>query len=185
MASIIRYFLKTSYGLLIFSLGITLGGIPHSYAVAAPDQLKAAYLYNFAKLTYWPETANPDDPLVICTAAAESFTRELIEVSSKPVAGRNVQVVALGLKSAPDFCNMVFVDKQHSRSWFKYHHDQQKGQLLVGENPGFIAKGGVINFFLDGDKLRFEVSIHNAQQRGVQISSRLLRLARIVEDTNE
>ncbi len=102
-------------------------------------------------------------------------------MSAKPVGGRDVRVVALGLKSPPDFCNMVFVDKQHSSAWFKHHSKQYRGQLLVGEKSDFINRGGVINFFLEGDKLRFEVSIDNAQRRGVQISSRLLRLAKIVE----
>ena len=154
------------------------------YAHAAPDRLKAAYLYNFAKLTYWPlnKLKDKNDTLTICTSASDSFTQELIEISRKPVSGHKVQVVALGLGSVPDFFHIVYVDKQHSDAWFKRHRLAYKGQLLVGEMPGFIGKGGVINFYLDGDKLRFEVSINNAEKRGVQISSRLLKLAKIVED---
>ena len=165
-------------------LSLLLAFFSSSPAIAAPDRLKAAYLYNFAKLTYWPlhKLSDKDDTLTICTSASDSFTQELTEISRKPVSGHKVQVVALGLGSIPDFCHIVFVDKQHSEAWFKRHQAAYEGQLLVGEIPGFIGKGGVINFFLEGDKLRFEVSIDNAAKRGVQISSRLLRLAKIVGD---
>lgn len=164
-----------------------LGGTGVVYAANAPDRLKAAYLYNFAKLIYWPKSSLVDEksPLVICTSASEGLTQELINVSRKPVSGRSVQVVALGINSDSDYCHMVFVDKQHSRSWFKNNKKRYEGQLLIGEIDGFIQKGGVINFFLEGEKLRFEVSLNNAEQRGVQISSRLLRLAKIVGAKNE
>lgn len=150
-----------------------------SYAV--PDRLKAAYLYNFAKLTYWPtpKAEHQDQRLVICTSASDTFTQTLKDFSDKPIAGRSVQVVALGMLSDVDFCHMVFVDKAHSQSWLKQGNKIHKGQLLVGEFPGFIDNGGVINFFLEGDKLRFEISLSNAQQHGLQLSSRLLKLARV------
>ena len=53
--------------------------------------------------------------------------------------------------------------------------------LLVGESSGFASRGGAINFYLDDGKVRFEVNPDVAKSSGIWISSRLLRLARIVE----
>lgn len=152
-------------------------------AVDVPDRLKAAYLYNFAKLTYWPgpDTSDegPASQLIICSLASEELTQALKEVADKPVQGRTVQVVGLGLKSRADFCQMVFIDAHHARSWFRYAHQQRPGQLLVGESEDFIEQGGIVRFYLERDKLRFEISLENANRAGVQISSRLLKLARV------
>jgi hypothetical protein len=54
--------------------------------------------------------------------------------------------------------------------------------LVVGESPGFAAEGGMINFVLEGTKLRFEVNPSAATRAGLSISSRLLKLARVVKD---
>ena len=153
-------------------------------AVDVPDRLKAAYLFNFAKLTYWPDAEAQagdavSEQLVICTLASEELTQALKDVSEKPVGGRPVQVVSLGLRSRADYCHMVFVDEEHTASWFAAKDQHRQRLLLVGETQGFNDRGGVINFFLEGDKLRFEISLKNAQTRQVQLSSRLLKLARV------
>lgn len=169
----------------ILTLCVLVGAPTFASAKDVPHQLKAAYLYNFAKLTYWSATAEQGKPFIICTSASDQFTQTLKALSNKPVAGRHVQVVALGAKSQADFCDMVFVDKYHSEAWYERGVSSAQGKLIVGEAPGFIEQGGVINFYLEGDKLRFEVSINNAERNGLQISSRLLKLARVVEANHE
>lgn len=166
---------------LVFALLAPMVASPSTGHV--PNQLKAAYLYNIAKLVAWPDQVLPskDTHLVFCTSASESFTQELRDISDRPLTGRRVQVVALGARSEADFCHLVFVDEDHTQNWFKYHGEGKQGQLVVGEDPSIIAKGGVINFFVEGEKLRFEISIQNAKGIDVKISSRLLKLARIVE----
>ena len=57
---------------------------------------------------------------------------------------------------------------------------QRSPLLLVGEEPGFAEQGGTINFFLDENKIRFEINIETAKQDQLKISSKLLSLAKIV-----
>ena len=52
--------------------------------------------------------------------------------------------------------------------------------LTIGETPGFAARGGIINLTLEDNKVRFEVNIGAAKQANLNISSRLLALAKIV-----
>jgi len=55
------------------------------------------------------------------------------------------------------------------------------GILTIGDMPGFDEQCGVINFYLKGGKVRFEVNVAASRREGLRISSKLLRLARIVD----
>ncbi len=52
--------------------------------------------------------------------------------------------------------------------------------LTVGETSGFLTQGGMIRFFLENNRVRFSINQTIAESAGLQISSRLLRLARSV-----
>jgi len=154
--------------------------------IDAPDKLKAAYILSFAKLISWPQDVLPSKNanLVFCAAATESLTNELRNHSGKTIQGHRVQIVALGKRGDSLGCHIVYIDPQHSFRWFE-SVERMKGQLWVGEEEGFINKGGVINFYIDGERLRFEISVAHAKDSSLDISSRLLNLAKIVDDVEE
>jgi hypothetical protein len=52
--------------------------------------------------------------------------------------------------------------------------------LTIGETPGFATSGGMINLVLEDNRVRFEVNVKAAKEADLNISSRLLALARIV-----
>jgi hypothetical protein len=52
--------------------------------------------------------------------------------------------------------------------------------LTVGDAPDFLARGGVVEFVREGNRVRFDVNIGEAQRAGLVVSSRLLRVARHV-----
>ena len=54
------------------------------------------------------------------------------------------------------------------------------GILTIGDTSGFAEQCGVINFYLSSGKVRFEINIEASRHENLQISSKLLRLARIV-----
>jgi hypothetical protein len=84
------------------------------------------------------------------------------------------------LKDLKD-CNILFVSSSETQ-----HIDEVVNMLkwlpilTIGETPGFATRGGIINLTLEGNKVRFEVNIEAAKQAKLNISSRLLALARIV-----
>ncbi len=54
--------------------------------------------------------------------------------------------------------------------------------LTVGEMDRFGEQGGIINFFSEGNKVRFEINVGAAEKARLKISSQLLSLARIIRD---
>jgi hypothetical protein len=52
--------------------------------------------------------------------------------------------------------------------------------LTVGETEGFAARGGIINFYIEGNRVRFEINPDAAHRSGLKISSQLLQLGKLV-----
>lgn len=148
--------------------------------------IKAGFIYNFAKLMEWPAPvfAQPNSPIVIAILGTDPFQGTLDNVlRGKQANGR--EFVVKHLKWGDDLrgCNIIFVsssEKAHFDDLFRQIHGLPI--LTIGDTPGFAESGGMINFVLEDDKVRFEIDVDAARQANINISSRLLALAKIVPD---
>ncbi|MGD0785870.1 MAG: YfiR family protein [Sedimentisphaerales bacterium] len=162
-------------------------------------QVKAAFLYNFIMFVDWPPEKMPaaDEPMIIGIIGKDPFENAFEPVKDKQVNGRKVVVKRFkGLeeikKSAkPEMdkefeeirkCHLLFIcssEKGVSKEIAELVKDYSV--LTVGDVPGFIESGGgMINFVLEEEKVRFEINKTNAEQCKLQIRSQLLRLAKRV-----
>jgi len=55
------------------------------------------------------------------------------------------------------------------------------GVLTVGEGEAFAHAGGVIAFVIENRRVRFDINQTAADSAGLQLSSKLLSVARLVE----
>lgn len=140
-------------------------------------EVKAAFLYNFAKFVEWPEGAlEQRDEFTICVAGASDVSEQLTRV----VEGRNVSGLAVVVRQlegpgADADCQMLFAsDNASARS---ITEKSSSGVLTVGEYASFARDGGMINFVFIDKKVRFEVNKKTAEEAGLAISSKLLKLA--------
>ena len=138
-------------------------------------QVQAAYLYNFVKFVDWPAGAL-GGAITICTAGNTPVTAALEQiVRDEVISGHPLAVRTVGAPQAA--CNVVFVPRAVAAS--EYLRSARTAPVLtVGESPDFIAQGGIINFVRDAGMMRFEIDQEAARRARLQISSRLLRLAR-------
>jgi hypothetical protein len=147
---------------------------------AAEYAVKAAFLYNFAKFVDWPPAAFPDpNSLKICVLGDDPFGGSLQEVAGEQVGSHKLQVVRTDSISKPAGCQILFISRSER------DHIQQilaavKGSpvLTVGDTQRFADDGVIINFILEGSKVRFEINTDSADRAGLRISSKLLQLAR-------
>jgi hypothetical protein len=147
-------------------------------------QVKALFLYNFARYVEWPSQSfkSANDPIVICILGQNPFGSALDEaVAGKVVEGRLFVVRQTSEVEQSGRCQMLFVNSSEQKR-FRSMASKLKGSgvLMVGETPGFLADGGVINFRVEGGKVRFEIDADTARQERLQISSKLLSLAQTV-----
>lgn len=147
--------------------------------------IKAGFTYNFAKLMEWPTSAfpQPNSPIVIAILGVDPFGGTLDQVlQGKKVNGRDFEVKHLKWGQDLKDCQILFVSSSE-RAHFDELFRAIKGLpiLTIGEAPGFAQRGGIINFVIEDDKVHFEINVEAAKQDDINISSRLLALARIVQ----
>ena len=176
--------LMTIAMVILPSLGSEAQGQDSS--VSSEYLIKAGFIYNFANLVQWPSNAfaQPDSPIVIGILGEDPFGTILDRVlEGKKVNGRAFRVKRL--RAAPDLkeCHIVFVSSSEmSRLAEAIHLVKGMPILTIGEIPGFARRGGIINLILEDNKVHFEVNVEAAKEADLNISSRLLALARIVQE---
>ena len=138
--------------------------------------VKAVFLYNFVRLVNWPE-GPPTGPLRICVAGTHPIEEKLEEtVRGETLEGQPLTVRTI---AQPDpGCEVLFIPRRSGESDY-LRAVEGRPVLTVGESPDFIQQGGMINFFLDGKRVRFEINPTAATRANLRISSRLLQLARL------
>jgi hypothetical protein len=182
--------------ILIVALSISLSWAPGAFAQSpeASDSseylIKAGFIFNFAKFVEWPSNAfaQPDSPIVIGILGTDPFGTIIDKiVQDKKIGTRGFVVKRLkwgaDLKELRE-CKILFIGASE-----RAHMDELVQMLrglpvlTVGETPGFAERGGVIRFVLEDNRVRFEVNVVAARQADLTISSRLLTLARIIQQS--
>lgn len=148
-------------------------------------QVKAAFVYNFAKFVEWPpeEFKTPKDPILVCVLGHNPFGTSLEDViRGKTIEGRGFAFRQVANVEQADACQILFVSSEDGKRFRALARSlKTAGILTVGEMQGFAADGGIINFKLDGDRVRFEINVDAAEHAQLHISSKLLNLAQIVK----
>jgi hypothetical protein len=156
---------------------------PISAQAVGEYDVKAAFVYNFARFVDWPAQAfkEPGDPIKVCILGENPFGRALDNALQGKLAGGRVLVVeqiadarrAIG-------CHILFVSASERKRVRAILESVTSGVLTVGDIDGFAAQGGVVNFKLEDGKVRFEINVAAAGQQGLRISSKLLSVAKVV-----
>jgi hypothetical protein len=151
--------------------------------VLSEYQVKALFLFNFAKYVDWPASAFPDDgaPIVIGVVGQDSFGDDFQKVAAgKSINGRQVVIKHVSSPEEYKTCHILFVsasEKDHLASILDAVKDTSI--LTVGETDGFLSQG-MINFTKKASKIRLEINLKAAQDARLQLSSRLLSVADVV-----
>lgn len=179
-----RFLRLTIAALLCASLAA--GASPQSSESSESSEylVKAGFIYNFAQLVQWPPAAfsQADSPIVIGILGTDPFG-EIIDrvVQNKKLDGHSLVVKRLKRGAQLRECNILFVSSSEAAHLEDVLQVTKNMPILtIGEMPGFAMRGGIINLTVEGNKVRFEVNIEAAKQANLNISSRLLALARIV-----
>jgi hypothetical protein len=171
---------------ILLSLGLPGLAAPVSAQTAAGEyDIKAAFLYNFAKFVEWPPDAfdAPGSPMTLCIVGKDPFGDTLDTlVRGETLQGRRMTVHRTRDLLEIRDCHIVFLSQgERSRQSEVLATVRGARILTVGESDGFLADGGIIRFVLHANRVRFEVNLASAERNGLKISSQLLRLARSVQ----
>jgi hypothetical protein len=144
-------------------------------------QIKAAFLFNFAKFVEWPKTAfaAATSPIVIGILGENPFHDDLARV----IRNKTIDDHPLVIKEFPSLaeaanCHILFISSSEKKRLPEILAALKGASVLtVGEMDRFAEAGGMINFFLEGTKIRFQINKDAATSAGLKISSKLMSLA--------
>ena len=142
--------------------------------------IKAAILYNFAKFTRWPAESfdSADAPLQLCVFGADPFGAALETIEGKRVGSRNLSTRLIADTAEVRGCHLLFVSASERESFAEVLAATNRAAVLtVADSPDFSRAGGIITLNVIEDRTRFDVNRSAAEQAGLELSAKLLRLA--------
>jgi hypothetical protein len=147
-------------------------------------QVKAAYLYNFGRFVKWPSgaAAGKGDSFAVCVLGQDPFGPTLDStLTGETLDGKPVVIRRLTKPRDAADCRILFVSLTEERRLKEILAAvDQAGVLTVSEIPGFSQRGGIIQFVVEGDRIRFEINLGNAESSRLVLSSELLKVAATV-----
>lgn len=169
---------------LVIGAAVVSGSTPAIKGSTEYD-VKAVFLLNFARFVEWPASAfaNKESPLVICILGNSPIAAPLrAAIKDENVGGRRLVVAEHAATDDCRSCHLLFVSQsQQEHVPVVLTTLRRTPVLTVGESPRFCESGGMMNFTMQEETVRFEMNPRAAQATGLHVSAKLLKLARTVE----
>jgi hypothetical protein len=165
-----------------------LQGAPPSRAELSQlseNQVKAAYLFNFAKFVEWPASAFPSAaaPLVIGVIGKGPASEAHDALTGRSAKGRKVQVRQITRYDELAGCQVLFIAASEKPRMKEILRALPGGGVLtVSDIKHFSSSGGMIGLVSRGEKIQFEINLGNAERAGLKLSSQMLKLALSIID---
>ena len=170
--------------LTVVALPWVLMGVPSSYTQESKHteyEVKAAYLYNFGTFVEWPAqlTGVKRDTFTICVLGQDPFGPTLdATVAGESIAGKSVMAKRISKPQDATECYILFISSAEERNLNDIVPALARTSVLtVSDMPEFTRRGGMVQFILEGARVRFEVNLAAAERAGLRLSSQLLKLA--------
>lgn len=166
--------------LLFLNLGLNStaqASSSHEYAI------KAVFLYNFAKFVEWPLRAFDDNTnqIILCILGKDPFGAFLKPINGKTVKGKRIIVKYIPKIDNMEKCHILFIGKSEETELVRILARLRDWNVLTVSDMGdFAQRGGIIGFTREEDEIHFEINLDVSKRAGLKISSRLLKLARII-----
>ncbi|HEY3838928.1 MAG TPA: YfiR family protein [Bryobacteraceae bacterium] len=164
----------------LIALVATLMAIPPLSAATGAGNvevhIKAAYLFNFGRYVSWPQQTGD----VVIGVVGHAPIVEILEqtVAGKTINGRAYRVRVYSATEPIDHCDILFLshgDIHQTASILTALAG--KPVLTVSDTENFAGQGGMVEFLLVDDTLKFDINLAAVEKCGLKISSELLRVA--------
>lgn len=159
--------------------GLAMEAIAAQSGAVSADAVKAAYLFNFCSYVEWPEDALAAKELTIGVVGADAVVRELRGLlPGRTIENRQVHVRALLPSSSLQNVHILYIASAGPEEIASLiDAAAHRPILVITDAPDGMQRGGMINFVLEGRRVRFEISRGAAERARLKLSSRLLSVA--------
>jgi hypothetical protein len=174
--------------IVILMVSGVIGGSRNSFAGSFQEyQVKAVFLFNFAKFVEWPAVAFKDaqSAVTLCILGKDPFGDALDSLREKTIEGRRLVIRRVSKVEEADRCHILFVSASEKESLSHILKvTGNRNVLTVGDTKGFAESGVMINLISTENKVSFEINLDAAEHASLKISSKLLKLGKIIKEKN-
>lgn len=178
-------------GLVLLCMAVLLGAMSVCRAgarePASEESVKAAILFNLIRFVEWPVSAVPDPsaPWIVATFGQDALQKRMVEMAASAGLSSRVSVLEVGelgqLEDCRDGIKVLYI----ARSAHKLIPQildllQARPVLTVGDDEGFVIRGGMMNYVRRNNRIRFDINLDQAEKSRLKMSSRLFSLARVI-----
>lgn len=172
-----------NFAAALIALLVSSAAVVTAAESGAPEYaIKATYLYKFGPFVRWPDSAfaSAASPFNICLAGSDPFGAQLDNAVRGEQIGTHPIAVQRLAAAAPTGCHVLYI--AGSADVIAEMLKQVKGQpvLTVTESDREPGRAGIINFVIEGNRVRFQVDNKSAAENDLVLSSKLLSLASLV-----
>ncbi|MEO0318728.1 MAG: hypothetical protein RL404_2405 [Pseudomonadota bacterium] len=143
-----------------------------------PATLKAAFLYNFALYTTWPPP--PPSAVTLCSIGHDELGAAFDALANKQIDGKPVHVRRVDNAADARSCHVLFVPDSSSANLPALARGLASQPVLIVSDAGGNLDSSMILIEAEGNRLAFSVNLARVRHAGLDVSSKLLRLARVV-----
>jgi hypothetical protein len=144
-------------------------------------EVKAAYLYNFSRFVEWPGKImqTQSRSFNVCVLGEDPFGPALNSaVANETIAGKSVVAKEIPAPQDAVNCRVLFISSSEDKRLKQILARLGAASVLtVSDLPQFTQPGGMIQFVVEGNRVRFEVNAATAEHAGLTLSSELLKVA--------
>lgn len=165
------------------ALAMAWAGVRVAAAAEPPEeplelQVKAAFLYNFAKFVEWPGS---EASITFCVIGSGPLYAALVQsVHGKAINGHPLMAIEVSSVQGVQHCNIAFLGALDKKWLQDLDAASGAGVLTVGDCDQFAERGGMIQLIKEGNKFRFAINVDAVNASRLRISSKLLQLAEVV-----
>lgn len=173
-------------GTILAALAAAGPGVPSLGLDSKEHRVKAAFLHHFVRFVEWPEESfeSEESPIVLLVLGEDPFGKILEDTfRGKRANGRPIRIEREPELDELPHAHLVFVSDSLAPkiSEITRFYEPRNG-LIVGEAEGIASDGAAVGFYKLKKKVRFAINADAVKRTKLEVSSELLKLARIVRD---
>ncbi len=147
--------------------------------ILSEQQIKASYIYNFAKFAEWPVAALPEgSDIHLCLLGGGPVSEAVTAFQGHKIGHQHLQVIELDSNVPFTTCHLLFISNSHAVDLRVVLNAIATLPILtISDIDDFARKGGGIGLLLRENKVRFDINLETVNAVGVHLPGQLLNIA--------
>lgn len=171
---------------LLLGLSLLLNAQPPAEALTLEEQtVLAALALNIVRFTTWPNDAlqGMKESIDFCVVGDNVVQQSFASIDHKPAGNKTLNVINLSRLSNFEQCHVLYISELKQNILLQVFLEIKKLPLLtIGVGDDFAEQGGMVGLEKVDNKMTLHVNIPVVREANLTISSRLLSLAKIIDN---